>query len=120
MHPDLLNILANTDQPIDNEQLIAYLTGKLSPAESQQVEAQLSAAGIDAEALEGLMMVQDRKRLPAIQHELDMFLKAQTSQPNKRKHKTMQVNWLWLSLATLLLIALAVLAWYAVHFLQGK
>ena len=56
MHPDLLKILSSQDQPIDNEKLVAYLTGQLSAPESQRLEEQLSASGIDQEALEGLSL----------------------------------------------------------------
>jgi anti-sigma factor RsiW len=119
MHPDLLNILQSQDQPIDNEQLIAYLTGQLSAAESRAIEEKLAAGGMDAEAIEGLMLVADKQKLPAYQHELQQFIRQRT-QHDRRRLRPLQMGWGWLAVATGLLIALAILVWYVVHFMQHK
>lgn len=116
MHPDLLKILSHSDQPIDNEKLIAYLTGQLSPAESQQVEEQLAASGMDEEALDGLMML-NRHRVSAYQQELDLFLKKQIKNEKRRRHKPLGISWGWLAAATGAIILLAILLWYVVHFM---
>jgi hypothetical protein len=120
MHPDLLKILSHHDHPIDNEQLVAYLTGQLNAEESYKLESQLSDAGFDEDALEGLMMVQNKKKLSGVQMELNMFLKEKLSQPKKRKKRPELLSWQWLALATGVLILLVVLAWFAIHFLQSK
>jgi anti-sigma factor RsiW len=118
MHPDLLKILSHSDQPIDNEKLIAYLTGQLSPAESQQVEEQLAASGIDEEALDGLMML-NRHKVSGYQQELDLFLKKQIKTDKRRKHKPLGISWGWLAAGTAAIILLAILAWYFIHALQS-
>ncbi len=120
MHPDLLNILQSQDQPIDNEQLVAYLTGQLSAAESRAIEEKLAAGGMDAEAIEGLLMVADKQKLPAYQHELQQFIRQRTQPARRRRLRPLQMGWGWLALATGLLIALAILVWYVVHFMQQK
>lgn len=120
MHPDLLNILSSQDQPIDNEKLIAYLTGSLGAAESQQLEAQLASSGIDQEALEGLMLLSDKKKLPAYQQELNQFLKQQIKTEKRRRRKLMDVSWGWLAAGTAAIILLAILAWYFIHALQSQ
>jgi len=119
MHPDLLKILSHSDQPIDNEKLVAYLTGQLSPAESQQVEEQLAASGIDEEALDGLMML-NKHKVSAYQQELDLFLKKQIKTEKRKKHKPLGISWGWLAAATGAIIVLAILLWYIVHFLSTK
>ncbi|MCU0396313.1 MAG: hypothetical protein MUF29_10415 [Chitinophagaceae bacterium] len=120
MHPDLLKILSSQDQPIDNEKLVAYLTGQLSAPESQRLEEQLSASGIDQEALEGLMLVSQKKMIPAYQQELDLFLKSHIKPEKRRRLRRLQLPWGWLAAATAAIILLAILAWYLVHYLQAQ
>lgn len=119
MHPDLLNILSNQENPIDNEKLIAYLTGHLGAAESQQLEAQLAASGLDQEALEGLMLV-EKSKLPAYHHELSQFLKSQVKPEKRKRRKLAEISWGWLAAGTAALILLAILLWYVVHFLSTR
>lgn len=119
MHPDLLKILSHSDQPIDNEKLIAYLTGQLSPAESQQVEEQLAASGIDEEALDGLMML-NKHKVSAYQQELDLFLKKQIKSEKRKRKMPLGITWGWLAAATAGIILLAILAWFFIHALLSK
>jgi hypothetical protein len=120
MHPDLLNILSHHDHPIDNEQLVAYLTGKLNAEESHKLESQLTEAGFDEDALEGLMMVQDKKKLSGVQLELNMFLKDKLSQPKKKKKRTPVISLPVLLLITGGIIILILVAWYFLYYLSGN
>lgn len=120
MHPDLLQILTNQDQPIDNEKLIAYLTGKLNAVESREMEAQLAASGLEEDALEGLLLVKDKKKLPDYQQHLQLFLKANLKQDKRKPRKKLDISWIWLAAATGGIILLAILVWYFIHYLYNQ
>ncbi|HSC52814.1 MAG TPA: hypothetical protein VLC98_04305 [Phnomibacter sp.] len=117
MHPDLLKILSNNDQPIDNEQLVAYLTGKLNAEESHALESKLSGAGFDEDAMEGLMMMQDKKNIGTVQAELNLFLQEKLHQPKKKKKRAELLSWKWLAVATGILILFILLSYFVIHYL---
>jgi anti-sigma factor RsiW len=118
MHPDLLKILSSHEQPIDNEQLIAYLTGELNANESQALEARLLEHGISRDALEGLLMLKDKRKLTSLQTELNLGLKEKLNPAPKKKRKTISPSQPALWLLTGLLLAIMVLVWYFVYFLH--
>ncbi len=108
MHPDILDILANKEIPISNEQLIRYLTGELSDAENHAIEKQLQSSAIDSDALEGLMMLKNAGQLSTYRQQLKSQLFDMLGQDpqrrKRRKHIFQQSVWIWL--AIVLLIAL--------------
>jgi len=120
MHPDLLKILSHHDHAIDNEKLVAYLTGQLNAEESHMLESQLTEAGFDEDALEGLMMVQDKKKLSGVQMELNLFLKEKLSQPKKKKRRKPLLSLPALLIITGGIIILILVVWYFLYFLSGN
>ncbi len=118
MHPDLLNILSNQELPIENERLIAYLTGKLSAAENQEIEQQLASSNLSHEALEGLQMFHNKQTISHYQHSLDDFLQKELGKTNQRRRKQLSMQWplMWIILA--MLLGLSVLVWYLVYYLH--
>lgn len=118
MHPDLLKILSSHEQPIDNEQLIAYLTGELNAAESQELEARLLEHGISRDALDGLMMLKDKRKLASLQTELNLGLKQKLNTPPIKKRKPITLSQPALWLITGFLLALMVLVWYFIYYLK--
>jgi CHASE3 domain sensor protein len=120
MHPDLLKILSHQDHPIDNEQLVQYLTGQLTAEESHTLESQLSEAGFDQDALEGLMLMNDKKKLSGVQMELNMFLKEKLNQTKKKKKRQALLSLPSLLIITGGLIILIIVAWYFIYYLGGK
>ena len=120
MHPDLLDILQNQQLPITDEQLVDYLTGKLSDEECHNVEKKLAASGLDDEAFEGLMLVNDKTKIR--QHALDinksLLEKLKNQKQNKRqKAKILQIN--WLIILAVGLLCLIFLAWFVIHKMKG-
>lgn len=90
---------------LPQDKLLAYLEGKLSPAEQREVEALLTDDGMDSDALEGLnsMSVSDAKILASrIDYKLQYDLKKKRSR--KRSHFA-DNKWAWLAVMFILIMA---------------
>lgn len=119
MHPDLLDILSHQDTPIDNQQLTAYLTGKLNAAQEHELEKKMADNGMSADALEGLQLLKNKQHLSRYQHDLNMGLHEQLRQSSHRKKVKPQLLQLpWLILLSAALIALMILVYFMVHSMQ--
>ena len=71
MNKDLLNILANSNKDIDNQQLMDYLSGNLSGEPLHDVERSMADNAFLNDAVEGLQQMRDRKGLQAYVDELN-------------------------------------------------
>jgi len=116
MHPDIVDILANQEVPISNEQLIRYLTGELSDAENHAIERQLAASRMDTDALEGLMMLKNAKNLSTYRQQLKNQLYDMLGQdpPRRQRRKNIfqQSVWIWLAIVLILVL----LGYALIHF----
>lgn len=91
--------------------LIAYLEGRLSERERHEVERSMSESEFMSEAMEGLAQLKDVGRLEPIVGELnsDLRRKVRSDAPGRRPRPTGFPA--WLVIATLLIVALAVLGY---------
>lgn len=94
---------------LPEEKLMAYLEGKLSPAEQREVEALLAEEGMESDALEGLQQLpadKTRHMAERINYRLQHDLK-------KNRHRGRKLfsdnKWGWV--AVLLILVLVVLAY---------
>jgi len=83
MSNDLLNILSHS-KDIDQQKLLDYLDGKLSPQERHDIEKLLIDSDFESDAAEGLSQVQDKSKLPAVMNELNRKLVKKLSRRRKK------------------------------------
>lgn len=83
MNNDLLNILSESKN-IDQQRLLAYLEGKLSPEERHAIEKLLIDSDFDNDAAEGLSQVHDKSKLPLVMNELNRKLVSKLSKRRKK------------------------------------
>ncbi|MCB0697053.1 MAG: hypothetical protein KDC07_06795 [Chitinophagaceae bacterium] len=88
---------------------MAYLEGRLSPADQREIEALLAEEGMDSDALEGLkeIPIEETQQLAdrinyRLQHEL---------RKKRRSHKTHFTDNKWSWLAIFIILILCVLAY---------
>lgn len=89
---------------LSDEQLMAYMEGKLSAEEQRIVEELMSDAGAEADAIEGLQMMHpvESKRMVA---ELQRKLHTELLRNNpKRKNKFAEDYWGWIAVVIILLL----------------
>lgn len=102
---------------LPEDKLMAYLEGRLSPAEQREVEALLAEEGMESDALEGLQQLpadKTRRMAERINYRLHHDLK-------KNRHRGRKGftdnKWGWV--AVLLILALAVLAYIIIRLSQS-
>ncbi|HRP56075.1 hypothetical protein [Agriterribacter sp.] len=83
MNNDLLNILSHSKET-DQQKLLDYLEGKLSPEEKHEIEKLLIDSDFDSDAAEGLQQVQDKSNIPAVVNELNKMLVKKLSKRRKK------------------------------------
>jgi len=112
---NLKDILTNLNPEVDQETLMRYLEGKLSPEEQHEVEKNMVDEGFEADALEGLQQFSDNKKLQALVQQLNDDLKRRTAKKKQRrlKQKLELDNGLLISI--LLLLLLIVLAFFIIR-----
>ena len=111
MNKDLLNILANSSKDIDNQQLMDYLSGKLSDSEKHEVEMQLPDNEFMKDAIEGLENVKDKQDIHFLVEQLNRELHKKLLQKKARKQKRKLLQQRWVYAAIILILALVIAAW---------
>ena len=102
---------------LPEDKLMAYLEGKLSPAEQREVEALLAEEGMESDALEGLQQLpldKTHKMAERINYRLQHDLKKNCHRGRKGFTDN---KWGWI--AVLLILALAVLAYLVIRAAKG-
>jgi hypothetical protein len=108
MNERLKDILTHLNPEVDQETLLRYLEGHLAPEKQHELEAQLLDADFEAEALEGLQQMRDRKAIPGIVEALNKDLKKKTE---KRRARRRRLNlkfepWLFITMIIVLLLVI--------------
>ena len=99
------NISPTGGKPIPEDKLMAYLEGRLSPAEQHEVELLLAEEGMESDALEGLKTIDTtdaRQSVIRLNHNLH-----KTLHNKKRKRRPLPSNQLtWIAIVVILFLAI--------------
>lgn len=104
---------------IDEDQLLAYLEGNMSPEEQHVLEEVLESDPFLNDAVEGLAAIKDKEQLRQIAAQINQHLRHQVK---KRKHHRrrsrhkLTEHWGWLYV--LIVLGLALVAWLAIRFME--
>jgi hypothetical protein len=115
MNKDLLNILANSNKDIDNQQLMDYLSGNLSGEPLHDVERTMADNAFLNDAVEGLQQMGSRKNLQAYVDELNIALQKTMVKKKQRRLKRRLKDNPWIYLTIVLVIALCIIAYWIVR-----
>lgn len=98
---------------LPEDKLLAYLEGRLSPAEQREVEALLAEEGMESDALEGLQQL-PVNRAQQIAERINYRLQHDLKKERYRSKKHFADNkWGWV--AALLVIILSILAYWVIQ-----
>src|ERR1700760_4388665 len=103
MNKDLLNILSNSNKDIDNQQLMDYLSGKLSGDELLN------------DAVEGLQKMRNKKDMQTYVDDLNASMQKSLQKKKNRRLRRRIKDDPWTYLAIVLVIVLCVLAFYVIR-----
>ena len=105
MQESLKDILSHLSTEVDQETLLLYLQGKLTPEKQHELEKQLLENDFAADALEGLQQFEDTKMLELVAAKLNQDLKKKTAKRRKRRMAIIQTEpWLVVTLFIILLL----------------
>lgn len=118
MSDNLKDILSHMQPGMDQETLLRYLQGKLSPSEQHEVEKQLLDSDFEADALEGLQQVKDDQQLQLMLGQLQRDLKKKTEKKNafRKKLRIKEQPLFWIAIVIILL--LVVVSYFIIQRLQ--
>ena len=120
MNKDLLNILANSNKDIDNQQLMDYLSGKLSGEERHELERSMADNEFLNDAVEGLQQMSNKKDMQAYVDQLNAAMHKTLEKKKKRRLKRRLREDPWGLLAVVLIIALCIIGYFVIRRLQQK
>jgi anti-sigma factor RsiW len=115
MTDDLLNILSNSNKDIDNQQLMDYLSGKLSNKERHEVEQSMADSDFMNDAVEGLQHFPDKKNPMDYVNQLNESLKSSLRKKKQRREKRRIKENPWVFVAILLILTLCIAAYFLVR-----
>jgi hypothetical protein len=111
MNKELLNILANSNKDIDNQQLMDYLSGNLSGEPLHDLERSMADNAFLNDAVEGLQQVRSQKDLQVYVEQLNAALQRSVAKKKERRMKRRLKENPWTYLVILLILALCIVAW---------
>ena len=118
MSGDLKDILSNLNPEMDQELLMQYLQGKLSATQQHEVEKQMLQNDFEADALEGLAGMLDKKNINLLVEQLNLELRKRTQK--KRKNKLQELNIPpWIIISLIIILALIIVS-YVIIFMYMK
>lgn len=115
---DWKDILSDNEQQISEEELLKYLDVDTPEEEKHAIESKINNNPFEADALQGLLQVQNKKNLEKSVNQLNQKLHQLTG---KRHHKTKrEINVFEWSILTLVLLLFICIIFYIIMILNGK
>ena len=115
MNKDLLNILSNSNKDIDNQQLMDYLSGKLSGEQLHELERSMADSEFLNDAVEGLQRIRNKKDMQSYVDELNAAMQKSLAKKKQRRLKRRLKEEPWGLLAVVIVILLCVLGYVVIR-----
>jgi hypothetical protein len=113
---DIKDIFSNDAQgDLSQDKLMAYLEGRLSPAEQREVENFLSQEGFEGDAIEGLKYLSPADTKDAVAH-IDHNLRKELSSRKRSRRRNIKDN-PWALLAIALTLLFIILAYFVIRLI---
>ncbi len=118
MNNDLLNILSNSNKDIDNQQLMDYLSGKMSEKDRHEVEQSMAGSDFLNDAVEGLQKFDRKKDLQGYVEQLNASMQKNLKKKKARRERRRLKEYFFIYIALLLILGLCVLVYFLLraHF----
>jgi hypothetical protein len=108
---DIVNDLSDN---IDEQMLMDYLEGKLTPEEQRRVERLMSESGFVDDAIDGLSQLKDKQKIALILHELNAKLQVKAKK-RRRKYNQLIPDQQTLTIASIVIILLLVVIAFVIY-----
>lgn len=114
MPDDLLNIFDSNNKDIDNQKLINYLSGNLSPEEKHEFEKELVDSDLMNDAVEGLEKFNNKSEATLFAEQLNAKLKRQLQKKNFKKEKRRLKEMPWMYFAIILILIIVIISFFII------
>ena len=115
MNKNWLNILSNSNKDIDNQQLMDYLSGKLSGEALHELERSMADNDFLNDAVEGLQQLKNKKDMQAYVDELNVAMQHSLDKKKNRRLRRRLKDDPWTYLAILLVLTLCIIGYFLVR-----
>ena len=114
MKKEWLDILSNSNKDIDNQQLMDYLSGKLSEDAAHEVERSMADNAFLNDAVEGLQQLSGKKNMQTYVDELNAAMQKSLEKKRNRRLRRRLKDDHWTTLAIILVITLCILGYFVI------
>ncbi len=115
MSKELTDILSNLNSDIDQETLLLYLQGKLSPEQQHELEKKMLDNDFNLDALQGLESITDKHSISELVNELNKELKKKTERKRKFRQKLQLKQDPWILILAAIILILIVISYIIIH-----
>jgi hypothetical protein len=115
MSDNLKDILSNEHPEIDQETLMLYLQGKLTPEQKHEVEKQLMQGDFEEEAMEGLNEFRDKEQIKYTVEALNRDLKKKTEKKKKLWDKMKLPDQTWIIISVVIVLLLVIVSYFVIR-----
>ncbi len=115
MNKDILNILANSNKDIDNQQLMDYLNGKLSGESLHELERSMADNQFLNDAVEGLQQLRDKKDMQTYVDDLNASMQKSLEKKKQRRLKRRLKDDPWQLVILVVVITLCIIAYLVIR-----
>jgi len=105
---------------IDQETLMLYLQGKLSPEKQHDLEKQILDNEFAADAIDGLQDFGDKKKLALVVEQLNNDLKTKTARKRARRQKRSIQTEPWLLITLAIILVLIIVCYFIIFRNMGN
>jgi hypothetical protein len=116
MSDELKDILSNRNKDIGNQQLMDYLSRRLSKQDTHELEKAMAGDEFMNDAVEGLQQFDRKKDLNTLVQELNDDLKRQLEKKKAHKEKRKLQSYPWIHFAIVLLLLLCIIAYVVIRY----
>ncbi len=109
----------NHNDEFTDEQLLNYLSGKLTGEDLQHLEEHIKDDAFMKDAVDGLQQFSSDAKLDQYVKNLNKNLQQQLATKKQRKWKRRLENPSWITMATIIILVLCVLAYAVIMFIRN-
>ena len=114
MSDNLKDILSNLNPEMDQELLLQYLQGKLSASQQHEVEKQMLKDDFDADALEGLSGLKDKKKIQLLVEQLNQDLRKKTAKKKMKQMGELNIP-PWIIISLIIILVLIIISYIIIY-----
>ncbi len=119
MSGNLKDILSGSNKDMGNQQLMDYLSSRLSKEQQHEVEKNMAADDFVNDAVEGLQQINSTKKMQEFADDLNRELQKQIEKNKKRKNKRRWKDAPNTYIIILLLLTLMLICFFVIKKMQG-